>query len=116
MSKQFAQDLRLARRKAGLTQADLAHLLGITEKEVGKLELGRKLPSVPQLCELSLVYGRSFESLYGELMEHGRQKLRRNLPYLPARTRHTGTFNRDGTLHRIEQRISGSIPSPYENA
>lgn len=117
MSKQFAQDLQLARRKAGLTQADLAHLLDATEKEVSKLERGRKLPSLPRMCELSLIYGKSFECLYAELMERGKQKLAQQLPSLPERSRHdVTTFNRDGTLERIERRITGSIPSPYDGA
>ena len=109
MSKQFAQDLRLARRKAGFTQSDLAHLLGMTEDQFAALEFGRRLPSLPQICELSLVYGRSFESLFGELMTDGKARLRRQLPSLPQSVRsHVGTFNRSASLKRLERRISQS--------
>lgn len=117
MSRQFAQDLRLARRKAGLTSEDVAHLLGTGRKEITALELGRKLPSLPQICELSLIYGRSFESLFSELMESGKMKLQIQLPSLPAERRNrVATFNRDATLKRIKARVTGMTPSPYEGA
>jgi transcriptional regulator with XRE-family HTH domain len=109
MSKQFSHDLRLARRKAGLTQSDLAHLLGTSTKEVSALEMGRKLPSMPQLCELSLIYGRSFEPLFSELMSRGKIKIGQQLPSLPQSVRlHAGTFNRASSLIRLERRINQS--------
>ena len=109
MSQQFAHDLCLARRKAGLTQSDLVHLLRASSKEITALELGRRLPSVPQLCELSLIYGRSFESLYAELMERGKVRLAEQLPSLPREVRnHAGTLNRASTLERMARRISQS--------
>lgn len=117
MSKQFAQDLRLARRKAGLTQTDLAHLLDISEKKVSKLELGRKLPDLPRICELSLVYGRNFESLFAELVELAKAKLARQLRTLSHDVRRdVTTFNRDATLERIAQRLGGSSTAVDEDA
>lgn len=117
MYQQFAQDLRLARRKAGLTQSDLAHLIGTSTREISALENGSRLPSLQQLIELSLIYGKSFECLHGELMERGKNKLRERLPSLPELLRQdVSTFNREGTLKRIERRVTGSIPSLYEGA
>jgi transcriptional regulator with XRE-family HTH domain len=117
MYQQFAQDLRLARRKAGLTQADLAHLLGTSTREISAFENGSRLPGLPQLCELSLIYGRSFEALFAELMERGKDRLRQRLPSLPELKRpDVSTFNRENTLRRIERQVTGSIPSPYAGA
>ncbi|MCB2052416.1 MAG: helix-turn-helix transcriptional regulator, partial [Novosphingobium sp.] len=64
MNTQLALDLRLARRKAGFTQDDAAHLLGVRAPRLSVLEQGRKRPNLVQICTLSLIYGRSFESLF----------------------------------------------------
>ena len=101
MYKQFAQDLCIARRKAGLTQSDVAHLMDANTKLVGAFEKGAKLPDLAQLCELSLIYGRSFETLFAELMEHGKAKLHRQLPSQPALKQESHySFNRDKTVSR----------------
>ncbi|QJB69864.1 helix-turn-helix transcriptional regulator [Parasphingorhabdus halotolerans] len=114
MLKQFSHDLRLARRKAGLTQNDLAHLMATTDKEISALEHGRKIPSLPQICELSLIYGRSFESLFADLMEYGKKKLRHQMPSLSNDVRnHVGTINRSATLERVTRRMNDTR-SPYE--
>ena len=45
MSTEFALDLRLARRKTGLTQRDIAHLLANQVTLVSELERGKRLPT-----------------------------------------------------------------------
>ena len=49
MSTEFALDLRLARRKAGFTQRDVAHLLGTRKSLVCELEKGRRKPTLTQI-------------------------------------------------------------------
>jgi transcriptional regulator with XRE-family HTH domain len=115
MTTQFALDLRLARRKAGYTQRDLAHLLSCHQSVISELECGHHRPSLEQIIELSLVYGRSFESLFGELMAESKTCLAKRLESLPALDKPTGhTFNRDSSLARLKRRLAE--PSDHDAA
>ncbi|WP_146345633.1 helix-turn-helix transcriptional regulator [Phaeobacter marinintestinus] len=106
MSTQFAQDLRLARRKAGYTQDDLAHLLSTHQSAVSDLEHGKQRPTLEQIIELSLVYGRSFECFFGEIMAERQQHLTVRLGTLPPINKPTAhTFNRNGSLERLRRRL-----------
>lgn len=115
MSTQFAHDLRLARRKAGYTQGDLAHLLGSHQSVVSDLEHGKLRPGLEQIIELSLIYGRSFECLFGEIMAESRERLTRRLGRLPDPGKTTAhTFNREGSLNRLQHRLKH--PPDYGDA
>lgn len=106
MSTQFSQDLRLARRKAGLKQSDLAHFLDLHQSTVSDLEHGKHRPSLDQIIALSLIYGRSFESLFAELMTEQRSRLSARLVTLPVDQEPTAqTFNRSATLRRLSRRL-----------
>lgn len=107
MSSEFALDLRLARRKAGYTQGDIAHLLARHQSRVSDLELGRRQPTLDEIVALSLIYGRSFESLFAELMRTARTDLTARLATLPEDVRaYNGTFNRPGSLARLRRRLA----------
>lgn len=107
MSTQFASDLRLARRKAGYTQGDVAHLLATQQSAVSDLEHGKIRPTLEQIIELSLIYGRSFESFFEELMTGSQKKLKQRLACLPDIGKQTAhTFNRDGSLERLKHRLA----------
>ncbi len=110
MSKEFAMDLRLARRKAGFIQRDCAHLLGVNKGQVSALEKGKRLPTISQICTLSLIYGRSFESLFAELLQEARLILTDRLKTLPELKRgYVATFNRKANLKRLEKRLAEDI-------
>lgn len=106
MSTQFALDLRQARRKAGYTQGDVAHLLGMKQAVMCRLEQGSRGPTLPQVIALSLLYGRSFESLFAEIMAEARQTIQiqqETLPPLALEMAHT--FNREKSLARLRRRL-----------
>lgn len=106
MHTQFSQDLRLARRKAGYTQGDVAHLLDCQQSIVSKLESGKSRPCLEQIVTLSLIYGRSFESLFAQVMSEAREHLGSRLASLPDLDRQTAqTFNRESSLKRLRQRL-----------
>ncbi|MFD1156818.1 helix-turn-helix transcriptional regulator [Roseovarius aestuarii] len=106
MSTQFAHDLRTARRKAGLTQDDLAHLLDTHQSAVSDLETGKQRPGLYEIIELSLIYGRSFESFFEEVLAERRKLLRRRLKTLPDLKKPTAdTFNRASSLERMKERL-----------
>lgn len=111
MSTEFALDLRLARRKAGLTQRDIAHLLGAHQTLISELERGHQLPNLEQIVTLSLIYGRSFESLFAQLMADARKRLQQRILRMPAGVRsYVGTFNRDATIERLARRLADEQP------
>ncbi len=109
MSTQFALDLRLARRKAGFTQRDIAHLMGTRKSTISELERGRRKPKLTQIVTMSVIYGRSFESLFAEEMCLAEAALRERiitLPMPPAKL--ASTFNRDASIERLAQRLRAS--------
>ena len=107
MSTEFALDLRLARRKAGYTQRDIAHLLAAQQSAVSDLEHGRKLPSLTEIVTLSLIYGRSFESLFSAVMQDARQSILGRQKDLSNEVRsYVGTFNRTRSIKRLNQRLT----------
>ena len=107
MSTEFALDLRAARRKAGYTQGDIAHLLDHHQSHVSDLEQGRVQPSLNQIITLSLIYGRSFESFFSLVMAECHTHLTTRLSSLPPSGQNTaGTFNRASSLKKLEQRLA----------
>ena len=107
MSTEFALDLRLARRKSGFSQRDTAHLLGLNRSKLSLLETGLRLPSLVQICTLSLIYGRSFESLFGAIMAEARAALRQRILTMPKPTRkYAGAVNRDHSIERLARSLA----------
>jgi transcriptional regulator with XRE-family HTH domain len=107
MSTQFALDLRLARRKAGFTQRDIAHLLSTRKSAISDLERGRRRPALRQIVRLSVIYGRSFESLFAEEMREAEEALRVRIIGMPiAACRLANTYNRDASIERLARRLA----------
>ena len=112
MSTEFALDLRLARRKSGLSLRDTAHLLNVHKSTLSALETGKRLPSVEQVCLLALIYGRSFQSLFNEVTEDAKAKLQERLPSLPEPgPRWLGKLQRERTLTHLSARLSDNDAS-----
>jgi len=106
MHSSFAHDLKTARRRSGLSQQDCGHLLGIDQRRISKLETGQSLPTIPEICTLSLVYGRTFESLFGSVFANARTELKAGLATLPNRGKGwLPRFNRQSTINKIAARI-----------
>lgn len=107
MKSQFALDLRVARRNAGLTQRDCAILLSIQPSRFSDIETGKCLPRFAEICALSLIFGRSFESLYAAQFDGARDALRATILKLPKDTRvYVGTKNRESTIERLAIRLA----------
>ena len=107
MTKEFALDLKVARQNSGLTQEDCAHLLGVCDATLAKMEGGTRTPTVREICTLSLIYGRSFESLFSGIFSEVREDLFQRLMKMPAAS---GTLrlrsNRQYTLGKLATRLS----------
>ncbi|MCE8534746.1 helix-turn-helix transcriptional regulator [Ruegeria pomeroyi] len=110
MYHQFSLELRTARRKAGLTQADCGYLLGGSASIVKQLEDGRRAPSLEEICTLSLIFGRSFEAFFGEVLPQLREELSDRLGNLPhPKAEHASTYNRQRTLEGLAERLADEI-------
>jgi transcriptional regulator with XRE-family HTH domain len=115
MYHQFSLELRAARRKAGLTQADCGHLLGGSARIAKQLEEGQRAPSLTEICTLSLIFGRSFEAFFGEVMPRLRSELSDRLATLPQpKAEHASTYNRSATLDRLAERLADDMAKDRE--
>lgn len=109
MLTDFALDLRLARRKSGLSQQEVAHLLASDQSTLSVLENGTKPPSVRQIVQLSLIYGRTFNSLFDEQMREVKTEMLERLESLPKKKRsHIAMFNRTRSLRKLRERLMKS--------
>ena len=63
MKPNIAESLKLLRRRKGLTQEDLARLLGVSRITVARWESGQRFPTTEQLMKLSKVLEVSPEEL-----------------------------------------------------
>ena len=106
MINEFTLDLKVARRRCGLTQADCAHLLNIHPSLVSQIENGKRMPTIRELCILSLVYRRSFESLFAGVVADARRDLHQRLATMPDAPKHwLGRHNRQHTLNALAEQL-----------
>ena len=114
MNEIFLHDLRCARRKAGLTQNEVGHLSCGSASKYARIESGRRLPTHVEALSLSLVFGRSFESLHAGLMTEAKQPLSQQLSSLPAPMRTSvPLLNRQNTLNALAERLSYHLHTGY---
>lgn len=64
MAERLENRLRAAREARGLTQADLAGLIGVSRKTVNTVENGVFIPSTVIALKLASVLGEPVESLF----------------------------------------------------
>lgn len=69
----FAQRLRQERKKADLTQEDVAKMLGVTKMTISQYETGKRNPDLETLKKLALIFRVPTDYLLGspghEVME-----------------------------------------------
>lgn len=66
-----SRQLRLLRKRAGLTQAELARLAGYRKHNaIGQIETGSRQPSTRELLTLELVFGVPGCVMFPEIAEH----------------------------------------------
>lgn len=67
---QFKDKLFLARKKSGLTQAELAEKLNISRQAISKWEMGTAVPDVANMLSLSKTFNISIDYLANEEIEN----------------------------------------------
>ena len=61
MNDSIGQKIKALRKTRGLTQVQLADLLGLERASISNYETGRRYPSIPQLESICKVLGASLE-------------------------------------------------------
>ena len=116
MIQEFTLDLRAARRNSGLRQVDCAHLMGVNKTKISNLENGRQRPSVRDICTLSMIYGRSFESLFAGIFDEVKADVFCHLTDMPEPKEHYGPANnRNRTLDSLRARLEGDSSEAYDD-
>jgi transcriptional regulator with XRE-family HTH domain len=83
MKHQYALDLRVARRKSGLTQQDCGHLLGIDATRITRFESGKRPPSVAELAMLCFICGIPLAEFADRIVEADASLLQKRLIKMP---------------------------------
>ena len=63
---QVPNRLKIARVERGLTQAELADLVGVTRQTIGLIEAGRYNPTLNLCLNLARVTSKTLDELFGE--------------------------------------------------
>jgi transcriptional regulator with XRE-family HTH domain len=117
MPNVLALDLKVLRRKSGLTQEDCAHLLEVHPSKVSLMESGKALPTLREIAALTVIYGRNFEGLFQAIVIEVHQTLRDRLSSMPeAPKRWLGTLNRQTTLNAMADRLTVFTNEDYAAA
>lgn len=116
MPTQFGLDLRLARRRAGLTQSDCAILIASHTSRISALEAGQYPPTVRELMSLSLVLSRSFEPYFQQEVDIAKRLIARNLDRLGKVAKTLQTENRDRTINSLRAKLSDLIDDDHAGA
>lgn len=111
MISDLALTLKTARRQSGFSQGDVAHLMGVHKSALTPIEKGRRLPSVRQLCELSIIYNKPPAQLLGEGLIDASGDIAARLETLPRRRIYQSTDkNRQRSLNTLADRL-GQVTS-----
>jgi len=108
MGNEIKVDLKIGRNQSGLSNKDVACLLGVDEARVSRLENGHAKPTALELCTLSFIYGRRVEDLYRLTTREVIVTLKRRLDSLPAQEPANWTRKRDqrlDTLNGLHERL-----------
>jgi transcriptional regulator with XRE-family HTH domain len=107
MNNIFASDLKNARLESGLTQEDCSHLLGVSASRVSNLETGQTTPNLREICAFSLLFGRSFESLFNDIFDEVKAHMNASFETLPEGPKiREGNFERQNSLNRLYERLN----------
>ncbi|EHK57088.1 helix-turn-helix domain-containing protein [Allomesorhizobium alhagi] len=108
MIYEYALDLKVARRKSGLSQADCGHLLGVDPSRISKLEAGKSAPTLVELSILCLVFNTPPNTLCDCILMSLASALNERLASMPeCPDNWRDRFNRLGTLNSLAEKVEG---------
>ena len=98
--------LKFHRKKWALSQADIAHLVGIKARSVISVyEAGAKLPQLRAILAYQFVFGASLEMLFPNLAKEVEEQVMRRAAALDAKVRH----RTDATAIAVRQLLQDLI-------
>lgn len=113
MTYNFAPDLQAARRKAALTQADCAHLLGVTYTRISKLESGERHPTITELSILCLVFDEDIAEFHKRIIAAEAKVLGERLTSIPKCPKNwLNRRGRTNTINGIAARLAAFKHGP----
>lgn len=101
LAKQIGLSIAKNRKKLGLSQAQLAELMGLSNDAISRMERGGIMLNVPRLLEFSKIFGCSIADLLGE---HS-QEIDEQAQYLSRILNQLDVVDRQKLLEFIEQLI-----------
>ncbi|MFC6637404.1 helix-turn-helix domain-containing protein [Sulfitobacter sp. JBTF-M27] len=102
----FSHCLSEARKKSGFSQADCAHLLGVSQSYISRLELAHSVPSVADISGVAVLFGRTMEIMLEPLLKEQAMSIRARLYDLPEpKIGWLGRFTRTNALNKLENRL-----------
>ena len=107
MKELIPLDLRLTRVRSGLSNRDLAHLLGCNKERVSKLEHGKARTAISEVIALSLIYGQSIDGMFRQTAKAIVGKLKDQLATMPSQPANWSKHaqNRLDTLNGLAFRL-----------
>jgi transcriptional regulator with XRE-family HTH domain len=72
-SEEFGERLAKLRKEQGLTQTQLAEMLGVSQQQVASFEAGRRRVTIAMLPSVARALGVSIEELLGVKAENGKR-------------------------------------------
>ena len=113
MFDEFQSDLRIVRERSGLTQAEAGHLIGTGPDTLGKIERGERMPSLKEMLGLSILFGKSFESFFEEILALVRAEMAEALSSLPGVAEVADGSDRADTLSTLAKRLDEEHAATY---
>ncbi len=116
MKTNYALELKVARRRSGLSQQEVAHLIDVSRVRISKLECGIAVPTPDELTTFSLIYSSSFLTVGGAVMPVLTRTLRERFETLPNRNNYVDGISRKATtLKTLSKRLAAPSQSIYES-
>lgn len=115
--KKVMIDLKIARRKNGLLQSDLAHLLSTTQARISRLELGDALLTAADLHKISVIYDRDIRHLFTLSDQAYRDELQDAVASMSGVVIEDDDEGetRQSTLHKLSERLSEDNHKQHED-
>ena len=102
----FSLDLKVARRRSSLSQADCAHLLGTDNTRISRLEAGTSMPNMVELSILCLVFNRPVGGVSQDVILSILNDLETRLSSMPGCPENwPGRDNRVKTLSSLAEKL-----------
>jgi DNA-binding XRE family transcriptional regulator len=107
MNHDLSLDIKVARLKAGLTQSDCVHLLGVQKNRMSQIEKKGKAPTLREAVLLSIILNRRFDEIFTLEQDAAFAELAPRLESLPDPEKSDPhTFNRIYTLSAVAERVT----------